>query len=68
MPGCVTVKALPPTLIVPVLGLELVFALTVIDTAPLPTPEELVDSQLLPDVTFAVQLQPPGAVTVDMPE
>ena len=66
MPGCVTVSVLPATSIVPVLELVPVFAVTVIETLPLPDPDDEVDSQLPPEVTLATQLHPLGAVTVEM--
>lgn len=52
----------------PVRELVPVFAVTFIETLPLPVPDELVDSQVPPLVTFAVQLHPLGVVTVEMLE
>ena len=68
IPGWVIVNVLPATSIVPVLELVLVFAVTVIVILPLPDPDDEVDNHPPPEVTLAVQLQPLGAVTVEMLE
>jgi hypothetical protein len=66
--ACVTVKVWPAMVSVPVRGLEFGLLATANPTAPLPEPEAPLVTVIQASLLTAVQLHPPGAVTLELPE